>query len=94
MDLAQIIEGRFGFRTEQVATTVGELWALAQGLIETGQAEPIQVSASPGSHRGVSRKPPFSVQGTTILEAFVRQALAHPRGGRRRRDDLFRRRDL
>ena len=33
MDLALQIEDRFGFRSPQVATSVGELWAVAEGLV-------------------------------------------------------------
>jgi acyl carrier protein len=43
MDLAQTIEQRFSFTSEQVATTVGELWALAQGVAEGEKAEPTEV---------------------------------------------------
>jgi acyl carrier protein len=43
MDLAQTIEQRFGFRSDQVATTVGELGALAQGLVEAARASPSKV---------------------------------------------------
>jgi long-chain-fatty-acid--[acyl-carrier-protein] ligase len=77
MDLAQIIEQRFGFRSDQVATTVGELGALAQGLVETARGEPITVPeiwTAPRSNPQAA----FSVLAPTILEAFVRQALAHP----------------
>ena len=31
MDLALHIEDRFGFRSDRVADTLGELWALAKG---------------------------------------------------------------
>ena len=34
MDLAQTVEQRFGFRSDLVATNIGELAGLAQGLIE------------------------------------------------------------
>jgi long-chain-fatty-acid--[acyl-carrier-protein] ligase len=77
MDLAQTIEQRFGFRSDQIATTVGELWALAQGLADTGPVESITVSKTWTAPR-TDADTAFSVLAPTILEAFVRQALAHP----------------
>jgi len=77
MDFAQTIEQRFGFRSEQIATSVGELWALAQGLVEADQRAPIKVPEIWQAPRANS-KAAFSVTAPTILEAFVRQALAHP----------------
>jgi acyl-CoA synthetase (AMP-forming)/AMP-acid ligase II/1-acyl-sn-glycerol-3-phosphate acyltransferase/acyl carrier protein len=86
MDLAQTIEQRFGFRSDQIATTVGELGALAQGLIEATQGEPIKVPEIWNAPRA-NPEAPFSVAAPTILEAFVRQALAHP-GEAAAADDL------
>jgi long-chain-fatty-acid--[acyl-carrier-protein] ligase len=77
MDLAQTIEQRFGFRSDQVATTVGELWALAQGLVEAAQDEPIHVPEIWSAPRA-NAEAAFSILAPTILEAFVLQALAHP----------------
>ena len=86
MDLAQTIEGRFGFTSDLVATSIGEMWALAQGLLETGKAQPIKVPETwfaprTGAEEIVSSNAP------TILEAFVRQAIAHP-GEAAAADDL------
>lgn len=78
MDLAQAIEQRFGFRSDQVATTVGELWALAQGLVESKQVAPINVPKIWSALRAESEAA-FSILAPTILEAFVRQALKYPR---------------
>jgi long-chain-fatty-acid--[acyl-carrier-protein] ligase len=86
MDLAQIIEDRFGFRSDQVATTVGELWALAQGLLATAPGAPIAVPPTWTAPRA-EPDAAFSVAAPTILEAFVRQALAH-RGETAAADDL------
>lgn len=77
MDLAQTIEQRFGFRSDQVATTVGELWALAQGFVEAARGEPIDVPEIWNAPRA-NAEAAFSISAPTILEAFVRQALAHP----------------
>jgi acyl-CoA synthetase (AMP-forming)/AMP-acid ligase II/1-acyl-sn-glycerol-3-phosphate acyltransferase/acyl carrier protein len=78
MDLAQIIEQRFSFRSDMIATTVGELGALAQGLIEADQGEAIPVPAIWTAPRAKAETA-FSVAAPTILEAFARQALAHPK---------------
>jgi long-chain-fatty-acid--[acyl-carrier-protein] ligase len=86
MDLAQTIEQRFGFRTEQVATTVAELWALAQGLTEGAPAPPIVVPKVWDAARREADAA-FTTPGPTILEAFARQALAH-RGEAAAADDL------
>jgi acyl-CoA synthetase (AMP-forming)/AMP-acid ligase II/1-acyl-sn-glycerol-3-phosphate acyltransferase/acyl carrier protein len=86
MDLAQIIEQRFGFRSEQIARTVGELEALAQGLVEAAQGEPVKVPEiwqAPRAHPEAA----FSISAPTLLEAFARQALAHP-GEAAAADDL------
>lgn len=76
MDLAQAIEGRFGFRSEHVATSVGELCALAQGLLAADAGKPIKVAEKWSAPRAKADDA-FSVLAPTILEAFVRQAMAH-----------------
>jgi long-chain-fatty-acid--[acyl-carrier-protein] ligase len=84
MDLAQTIEGRFGFSSDHVSTTIAEMWALAQGLTESKSDGPVKVpekwSVAPSDND-------FSLKAPTILEAFVRQALAHP-GEAAAADDL------
>jgi acyl-CoA synthetase (AMP-forming)/AMP-acid ligase II/1-acyl-sn-glycerol-3-phosphate acyltransferase/acyl carrier protein len=77
MDLAQTIEQRFSFRSDMIATTVGELAALAQGLIAADGGEPIKVADVWTAPRDKADEL-FSVKGTTILEAFAKQAIAHP----------------
>src|SRR5208283_2416003 len=37
MDLAMQIEDRYGFRSDRVADTLGELWALAEGQLSAGE---------------------------------------------------------
>ena len=76
MDLAQIIEDRFGFRSDQVATTQAELWALAQGLVAADSGTPITVAPVWTAPRADAEKN-FTQSGDTILEAFAHQALAH-----------------
>jgi long-chain-fatty-acid--[acyl-carrier-protein] ligase len=77
MDLAQAIEGRFGFSSDHVATTVGEMWALAQGLAQSNKGAVIKVPETWSAPRADAEKD-FAVLAPTILEAFARQALAHP----------------
>jgi long-chain-fatty-acid--[acyl-carrier-protein] ligase len=77
MDLAQTVEQRFGFRSDLIATNIGELGALAQGLIAADTGEPIKVPAAWTAPR-TNPDEKFSVAAPTILEAFARQALAHP----------------
>jgi acyl-CoA synthetase (AMP-forming)/AMP-acid ligase II/1-acyl-sn-glycerol-3-phosphate acyltransferase/acyl carrier protein len=77
MDLAQTVEQRFGFRSDLIASTVGELAALAQGLVESDSGEPIKVPASWTAPRA-NPDDAFKVPAPTILESFVKQALAHP----------------
>jgi len=86
MDLAQTVEGRFGFRSDQVATTIGEMWALAQGLVEASKGEPVKAPEKWNVSRSGSNEK-FSTLAPTILEAFVRQALDHP-GEAAAADDL------
>ena len=76
MDLALQIEDRFGFRSPQVATSVGELWAVAEGLVAATDDVGASVPA-------LWRKPPPTTKPVTILadtipEAFVRRALEDP----------------
>jgi long-chain-fatty-acid--[acyl-carrier-protein] ligase len=49
MDLALHIEDRFGFRSDRVADTLGELWALAEGQLSTSRPQPH------GAHRPATR---------------------------------------
>ena len=76
MDLAQTVEQRFGFRSDLIATNIGELGALAQGLIAADSGEPIKVPEKWTVPRA-NPEEKFSVAAPTILEAFVKQALSH-----------------
>ncbi len=76
MDLALHIEDRFGFRSDRVADTLGELWALAEGQLSAGaenvEAAPAAWNAPPGS------QDPPAMLGETLGEAFVRRVLKNP----------------
>lgn len=75
MDVMLSIENRFGFSGNDVPSTVGELWAVAQGLVEGAAPKP-PASAwfAPPSDTGL-----MQVTGDTIPEAFVARALANPK---------------
>lgn len=76
MDLALKIEDRFGFRSDRVANTVGELWALAEGLMTGAGGEDLVAPAA--WTKGNASSEPAAVLGDTLAEAFVRRALASP----------------
>lgn len=77
MDVALAIEQRFGFHSNYVANTMVELWALAQGLIEAGDEEPLVVPNT-WNRSALDENPnPLEIKGETILEALGHQALNH-----------------
>jgi long-chain-fatty-acid--[acyl-carrier-protein] ligase len=72
MEIALALEDRFGFRSDRVAETLGELWALADGrLTDGGAVAPIPETWKRPSGTGE----PLEVLGETLAEAFVRRAL-------------------
>jgi long-chain-fatty-acid--[acyl-carrier-protein] ligase len=75
MDVALDIEDRFGFRSDRVAETIGQMWALAAGQADRPEAELAPVPEAwrrPPSTTGVE------VLAETIAEAYVRRFLLHP----------------
>jgi len=76
MDLAMQIEDRYGFRSDRVADTLGELWALAEGQLSAGEnrAEPAPVTWNVPP----SNKDDPGVFGETLAESFVRRVLKNP----------------
>ena len=75
MDIALKIEDRFGFQSDHVAETLGELWALAAGQL-TGSGEGPQ-PAPQIWHKPPSTQGPTDVLAETMAEALVRRALEH-----------------
>ena len=71
MEFALQVEQRFGFTTDQVPGTVGQLWALAAGLVEKGPPRPAPRKwfEPPGTDKPL-------VLGDTIPEAFLARAIA------------------
>jgi len=76
MELALAIEDRFGFRSDRVGGTLGELWALAEG-VATGSAEEDEAAPAAWSKQGPAEGPAEPL-AETLAEAFVRRALANP----------------
>ncbi len=76
MDIALKLEDRFGFRSDRVAEMLGELWALAEGLL-SGNGE-ATLEAPKVWNRPPSTLGPTSVLAETMAEAFVRRALKKP----------------
>lgn len=74
MDLAMQIEDRFGFRSDRVAQTLGELWALAEGQLGNSDAA---LEAPPLWHKPASTQEPTNILAETMAEALVRRALKH-----------------
>jgi long-chain-fatty-acid--[acyl-carrier-protein] ligase len=75
MEVTLAVEQRFGFTGDVVPQTIGELWALAEGLQEKAPPKP--------PPRGWFDPPgddaPLTVPGETVAEAFLNQALARPK---------------
>jgi acyl-CoA synthetase (AMP-forming)/AMP-acid ligase II/1-acyl-sn-glycerol-3-phosphate acyltransferase/acyl carrier protein len=87
MELALRIEQQFGFRSSTVVSTLGELWALADGKLSDGDGGlgPLDVpkswyaatKATPSSKRPPS-DPRRWLLASTVAEAFVLRALERP----------------
>jgi long-chain-fatty-acid--[acyl-carrier-protein] ligase len=75
MELALRVEQRFGFSSDQTPATVGQLWALAEGLIEKGTPRP----APPAWFQPSVGDLAMEIRGATLPEAFVARALSNPR---------------
>jgi long-chain-fatty-acid--[acyl-carrier-protein] ligase len=75
MELTLAVEQRFGFSGDQLPASVGQLWALAQGLVEKEPPKP----PPPAWFRPLSDGGALEIKGDTIGEAFVNRALACPR---------------
>jgi long-chain-fatty-acid--[acyl-carrier-protein] ligase len=76
MDIALEIEQRFHFRSDRVASTLGELWALAEGLLE----DLPDVEAPPPAlwNRPLKNDRCGEILSETLAEAFVRRAQLYP----------------
>ena len=71
MDVTLTVEQRFGFGTDTVPTTLGGLWALAEGLSENAPPKPPPAG-------WFDQKPdnaPLVIMGETVSAAFLNQAV-------------------
>jgi long-chain-fatty-acid--[acyl-carrier-protein] ligase len=75
MEITLQVEQRFGFTGDTVPTTVGQLWALASGLLEGGPPKPPPAG---WFDRPADSSPP-DIPGNTIPAAILAQALGHRR---------------
>ncbi len=75
MEIALKVEQLSGFNSDVVPTSLGQLWALAEGLLDSGPAKPAPKAwfARPSDTR------PLELLGETIAEAFVNRVLANPK---------------
>jgi long-chain-fatty-acid--[acyl-carrier-protein] ligase len=72
MDVMLQVEQRFGFWGAQVPANLGQIWALAQGLVEKGTPKPPPAAWFQKS----TDESPLEINGDTIAAAFVTRALA------------------
>lgn len=75
MEIALQVEQLSGFSSDVVPTSLGQLWALAEGLLDSGPPKPAPKAwfAPPSDTR------PLQILGETISEAFVNRALLNPK---------------
>ncbi len=75
MDVMLQVEQRFGFSGEQVPANLGQIWALAQGLVEKETPKPPPAAW----FQPLSDDAPLEIKGDTLAAAFVTRALASPK---------------
>lgn len=72
MELSLQVEQRFGFSSDQVPVTLGDLWALAQGLVEKAQPAP----PPPAWFAPLTSDKKAALLADDIPHALVKRALA------------------
>jgi long-chain-fatty-acid--[acyl-carrier-protein] ligase len=72
MDVSLAVEQRFGFSSDIVPTTLGGLWAIAEGLTQNAPPKPPPA----GWFDAPTDNTPLAILGETISEAFLNQAFA------------------
>jgi len=75
MDAALQVEQHSGFSSEVVPTTIGQLWALAEGLLDSGPPKP----APKAWFTSPSDVKPLEILGETLPEAFLNRAIRNRR---------------
>ena len=79
MDATLKVEQQFGFHTAAVVSTLGELWALADGKLSSPAEEESAGPPAPAGWFALQRSTQApAVLAGTVAEAFVRQALVAP----------------
>lgn len=75
MEIALQVEQLSGFSSDVVPTSLGQLWALADGLLDSGPPKPAPKAwfAPPSDSK------PLEILGETIPEAFVNRVLKNPK---------------
>lgn len=73
MEVTLAVEERFGFHGDEVPTTIGQLWELAQGLVEHAPLKP-----PPPMWTRSAGSDSLKILGETVSEAFLTRALANP----------------
>ncbi len=73
MEVTLAVEQRFGFTGDAVPESVGQLWALAEGLAKKGVVKP----PPPDWFRPPADTDPIEVLGDTVPAAFVHRAFRH-----------------
>lgn len=75
MEITLAVEQQFGFTSGLVPTTLGQLWALAEGIVEKGPPAPVPpVWFTPPSDTNA-----VDIPGDTIPAVFLRRAVRHPK---------------
>jgi acyl-CoA synthetase (AMP-forming)/AMP-acid ligase II/1-acyl-sn-glycerol-3-phosphate acyltransferase/acyl carrier protein len=75
MEVALEVERLSGFSSDLVPTNIGQMWALADGLLDAGPPKPAPKTwfAPPTDTE------PLKILGETIAEAFVRRVVNNPK---------------
>src|SRR5262249_45820757 len=74
MSVVLDIEQRFGYFSDEPPITVGDLWLIAEGLIEQKPPQP----APEVWFKKRTRTTALRIDGETLAEAFIHRALADP----------------
>jgi long-chain-fatty-acid--[acyl-carrier-protein] ligase len=72
MEVALAVEQRFGFNSDTVPTTLGGLWAIAEGISQNAPPKPPPA----GWFDPPADNAPLSIPGETVSAAFLNQAVA------------------
>ncbi|PHS03028.1 MAG: hypothetical protein COA78_19510 [Blastopirellula sp.] len=77
MDMALALERRFGFRSDDVPATIGELWLLAQGELQPDEDKPLEIPKNWKLKQPPNADIPKAL-GSSIGESFIKRVLLQP----------------